>query len=158
MRILFIACIALVALVCGSCFEKGDCIINNTNLVKFKFINTLDKTVHPVKFASIEVVGSSIVLYNNNVEVSLIALPVDPYKTEASFILKYADTRNDTINVTYRNQTTIPSSDCGAFVYQDQVTLVENPMDTSLIQGSTLTKVITTQLLGNAEANFEVYF
>ena len=158
MRILFIACLAIITLICGSCFEKGDCIINNTNLVKFKFINALDKTVHPVTFASIEVVGSSIVLYNDSVAVNLIALPVDPYKTEASFILKYADTPNDTINVTYRNETTIPSSDCGAFVYQDQVTLVENPADTSLIQGSTLTKVITTQLLGNAEANFEIYF
>ena len=152
MRIRFIGCIALVLLVCSSCFEKGDCIINNTNLVKINFLNTVGKTPYPITFSSIEVTGTSLLLYNNNVAVSSIQLPVDPNKTEATFILKYASNLNDTLIITYRNQTTIPSSECGAFVYQDQVSIVKNPFEATII------KNVNTQLLKNATVNFEIYF
>ena len=142
---------ALVVLICGSCFEKGDCIINNTNLVKINFLNTIGKTPHPITFSYIEVVGTSILLYNDKA-VSSIELPVDPNKTEATFILKYESGTVETLVVAYRNQTTIPSSDCGAFVYQDQVSIIKNPFKATSI------KNVNTQLLKNATVNFEIYF
>ena len=74
-------------------------------------------------------------------------------KTEATFILKYESSRNDTLTVTYRNQTTIPSSDCGAFVYQDKVTISKNPFERTSI------KNVNTQLLKNAAVNFlKIFF
>lgn len=149
MRILFIV---FVALMCGSCFEKGDCVINNSNLIKIDFINIKDKADYPITFESIRVMGSSIVLYNDGTAVSSIELPVDPNKTETSFIISRAGVLNDTLTVTYVNETIIPSSDCGAFIYQKQVTMVKKPFEGTVI------KEINNQLLRNATVNFEIYF
>jgi Family of unknown function (DUF6452) len=138
---------------CGSCFEKGDCVINNSNLIKIKFISTKTKSDSLVTFKSIEVVGSPSIIFNtDSVAVTGMQLPVDPNRTEASFIISYYAGKNDTLNVTYTNKTIIPSSDCGAFVYQEGVSIVKNPFE------GTVLKEINTQLLRNATVNFEIYF
>ena len=151
MRILFIACLAIITLICGSCFEKGDCVINNSNLLRIKLTNTKDKTAHPIKFTSIKVDSTSIVLYSGQ-EVSAIELPVNPSKTHTSFTISRADVPDVTLNVTYTNKTIITSAECGAFIYQQGVKLENNPFE------GTIVKEVNVQLLRNAAVNFEIFF
>jgi hypothetical protein len=143
LRILIIVFVTLLA---SSCFDKGDCLINNSNLIKINFKKKTDNTPLDVAFSSITVEGTSIVLYQSKT-VKTIQLPVDVTKTSTTFILNFGGAQQK-ITFTYKNETIIPSVDCGAFVYQTDVKISESTFDPTSL------RLVNNQLLKNTDTNF----
>lgn len=114
MRILIIIFAAALGL--SSCFDKGDCLINNSNLIKINLKKKADNKDTTLTFSAVQVEGATAFLYQNVAKKAL-ELPVDGAKTTTSFILSYGGVEQK-ITFDYINQTIIPSADCGAFVYQ----------------------------------------
>jgi hypothetical protein len=145
-----ISIIIFAALALSSCFDKGDCLINNTNLIKISLKKKVGNTPLDVAFSSITVEGTAIILYGNKT-VNAVELPVDPTKTSMTFLLNYGGIQQK-ITFSYVNQTTIPSVDCGALVYQTAVTITESTFDPANLRS------VNNQLLRNATVNFEILF
>jgi hypothetical protein len=146
--VLKIIIVVFTAVLASSCFDKGDCLINNTNLIKINFKNKADNKDRDVVFSSVTVEGTSIVLYANET-VKALALPVDVTKTSTTFILNYGGAAQR-ISFSYKNETIIPSVDCGAFVYQKDVTVTESTFDAASL------RIVNNQLQKNATVNFEI--
>jgi hypothetical protein len=143
--------IGIVVLLFSSCYDKGDCIITNSNLINIslkKRSNSRQDT--SVTFTSVNVSQTPITLYANTATAKL-ALPVDPSKTEATFVLNYAG-QSQTFRFSYQNETLIPTSDCNALSYQNNVTIDHTTYDPTLI------RIVNTQLLKNVPVNFEILF
>jgi hypothetical protein len=137
-------------LVLSSCFDKGDCLINNTNLIKISFKKKVTNQDTTLTFSSITVEDTALLLYKDSTT-KVLQLPVDVTKTSTSFLLNYSGVQQK-ITFSYVNQTTIPSVDCGALVYQTGVAITESTFD------ETSLRTVNNQLLKNATVNFEILF
>lgn len=152
--------IGIVILLFSSCYDKGDCLFTNSSYVILNFKKVKNGVVSDssVIFTSIEVMNSDSVLGGGTS--AFLALPVDPTKTEAGFIIHSNQVvlRTDTNPVTkdtivaesykirfsYRNETVIPTVNCEAAIYQKDVTIIETTYDTARI------RIISNQLNRNA--------
>jgi hypothetical protein len=142
--------IVFTALALSSCFDKGDCLINNTNLIKINLKKKVDNKDTLITFASIQVEGTNFFIYQAKAEDTL-RLPVDILKTSTSFILNYGGVQQK-LSFSYVNQTTIPSAECGALTYQTGVTITESTF------AETSMRTVNDQLLKNAPVNFQILF
>jgi hypothetical protein len=142
--------IVFAALGLTSCFDRGDCLINNTNLIKIRLKKQATNKDTLLAFSSIQVEGTKILLYQAKAEDTL-RLPVDITKTSSSFILNYGGIQQK-LTFSYLNQTTIPSTECGALTYQTGVTITESTF------AETRLRTVNDQLLKNASVNFEISF
>lgn len=140
--------IVFLALLFCSCFDSGDCLITNSNLVRITLKNRADNAPLTVTFTSIEVEGTLIKLYVNKA-VSAIDLPVEPSKTSTVFLLNYGG-QQQRIKFDYVNLTVIPSKDCGALLYQKDVKVGETTIPVEQI------RTINNQLLKGVAVNFEI--
>jgi hypothetical protein len=142
--------IVFAALGLTSCFDRGDCLINNTNLIKIRLKKQATNKDTLLAFSSIQVERTKIFLYQAKAEDTL-RLPVDITKTSSSFILNYGGIQQK-LTFSYLNQTTIPSTECGALTYQTGVTITESTF------AETRLRTVNDQLLKNAAVNFEISF
>lgn len=108
-----------VCVVLASCFDKGDCLFTNTNVVKVALKDAAaPATAKPVDFVSIHIPDAGI-LYEN-VNLTTFPIVVDPRTTETKFVFQYG-ARSDTLVLGYTNQTVVLSTDCGSFNYQNDL-------------------------------------
>lgn len=136
-------------LVLSSCFDKGDCLITNTNIVKVGLRTMKDKKPATVNFVSIAVLGDT-VLYQNK-SLASVELPVDPAKTEVSYVFVYG-VKTDTLSLAYTNQTIVLSPDCGAFPYQRNLSITRSTFGQDSV-------VVTDQsLLRGVKENVQIFF
>jgi hypothetical protein len=133
----------------SSCFDQGDCLITNSNLVQISLKDFTTKASAQILFDSVYVPGDTLV-YTAATTSSLV-LPVDQSKTETMYVLKQA-TRRDTIVFTYSNQTLILSPDCGAFVYQRDLWYGRSTLPAEQI------RIVNGQLARSVTSNVELYF
>ena len=155
--------VGIVVLLFSSCYDKGDCLITNSTLINIKFKKRTNSAIDTaISLTSIEIIGSDIA--SGDTTGTGVYLPVDPFKTQAAFILHYKDNikvidnkndttkfKPDTLQFNYRNETVILNGDCPAFAYQKDVTVTKTTHD------STLIRVINNQLLKDA-INFEILY
>lgn len=133
-----------------SCFEEGDCLVTNSNIVVVDFRKVADKkAVQPVAISSVDVLGG-VNLYRNQ-ELSQLKLPVDPHLTETHFIIRQAS-KTDTLGFSYRNQSVVLAPDCGAYLYQFDLAVTRNTF------GPDKVRIVNNALNTNIKSNVEVYF
>jgi hypothetical protein len=145
----FIAFIGLLFLA-GACFDNGDCLVDNSNVIKVNLKKKSDSKEQKITFSSVDVEGTDIKLYQNK-EVSALELPVNPNSTMTTFILNY-DSVSQRLTVAYTNETRISAPDCGAFLYHTNLSITETTFD------STALRIVNRDLLQNVEVNFEILF
>jgi hypothetical protein len=136
-------------LLLGSCFNEGDCLITSTNLVKIDLLSKVDGSSRLTTFLQVRTDSLEFVAHGDTTVVSL-QLPLNPDKLEESFTFLTSDSLTFHLDLKYNTFTRIISSDCGAFLYYDGLSIKETDFNN--------TKVITTQLLTSVGTNLEVYF
>lgn len=138
-----------VCFVLTSCFDKGDCLFTNTNVVKVGLKDAASPaTVKAVDFVSIHIPDVGVLYEDQNL--SVLALLVDPRVTETKFVFQYG-VRSDTLVLGYTNQTIVLSPDCGSFNYQNNLEVKYSTFGTD--------KVIIRNkpLLTSVKLNLEIY-
>lgn len=136
-------------LVASACFDQGDCLITNSNVIRINLKDATTRQTAQILFDSVYVPGDTLVY--KAATTSSLALPVDPTKTETMFVLKQ-EARRDTIVFTYSNQTLILAPDCGAFVYQRDLSFGQSTLPTEQI------RIVNNQLAKSVTLNVELYF
>ena len=107
----------VICLLLASCFDKGDCLLTSTTLIKVGLKDaTLPANAKSVTFTSIHIPGTGI-LYDDTT-MSSFPIVADPRVTEIEYVFQY-ETRSDTLVLGYTNQTLVLSPDCGSYLYQD---------------------------------------
>lgn len=133
----------------ASCFEQGDCLITNSNVMQVSLKSATTKAGISILFDSVYVPGDTLVYRDKNV--GTLALPVDQSRTETMYVFKQA-TRRDTIIFTYTNQILVLSPDCGAFVHHNDLWYRYSTLPKEQI------RIITPQLGKNVTNNLDLYF
>jgi hypothetical protein len=140
-----VSCLLLV-----SCFDKGDCLFTNTNLVKVDFMNYS----RPLESLNVEI--DSIFIpdrgyFVGSETVSGVVLLVDPRLTEMTYVFQYR-TRSDTLVLGYSNQTMVLSPDCGSYIYQDNLEVKYSTFEVERV------KIIERKLATSVTTNIEILF
>lgn len=136
-------------LVLSSCFNQGECLITNTNIVRVSLRTKKDGAVVGVAFTSVSVLNDT-VLYQNKTE-SVLLLPVNPGVTETSFVFVRGE-RTDTLSLGYSNQTVVLAPQCGAFPYQRNLAITRSTF------GQDSVVVTNPSLLKDVPENVRIYF
>lgn len=144
-----LAGLIFLMLVASSCFDEGDCLVTNSNLIKVSVYKFSDKKASKVLFTSISVPGEG-VLYENE-ELSAFVLPVDPGRTEMQYVLAYGG-KSDTVKFRYDNMTLVLSPTCGAFPYQQNLGVLETTF------GEDKVTITDKSLLRNVAENVRIFF
>lgn len=139
----------------ASCIEPPDCLLTSTNFVKIN-LKKQDNTANPLAITSIAVPGTVLTFYPNET-VSFVTLPVNPESNETTFVFNYVIEENSvkvnksaSLTVGYKNEIRLISEECGAYQYQQDLTILSTDF--------TNTKLINTSLLIAVPSNLEIYF
>ena len=129
----------------ASCFDKGDCLKTNTDLVRVIFKKKTTGANLAVRLNSVTPQGyPSVVLISNQDVSATFNLAIDPNKTFTNFIFDYkvGDVSDkDTLKLTYRPLARVPATDCGAFLYFTDLNYVKTGFDSI--------RIINQQLLSD---------
>ena len=150
-RRLFVSLTFLFLLV--GCFEQGDCLLSNSNLMKVSLKKFSDKSTASVTFNSITIAGEIPLTYT--AAQSSLALPLNPESTETQIIFDYKITggsRKDTLNISYRNESIVLSPDCGVYQYQRDLAISKNTF------GADSVRLVNNQVNLKISLNVEIYF
>ena len=146
---------SVLILLLSACLSEPDCLVTATTGVKISFRDPVTGIAKNVKFHSIRVSSLS-GQYIPPDSLRSIALPVDPYETETTFIFDYGAIesgvsviKTDAMTLTYTSQTVIISPDCGGAIYHTNLAVKEYTFVTA-------PKVVNTQLSTLATLNVEV--
>lgn len=139
-----------VMLVVTSCFNKGDCLKTNSDLVRISFRKKSDGKQDTLLIKSLVAEGfSAVYAANKTVNGEVISLPINPNQTTTNFIFNYTFKRNkqefariDTLKLTYRPLARVPASDCGAFLYFTDLNYTKTGFDSI--------RIVNPQLLADA--------
>jgi hypothetical protein len=139
-----------VWLVLASCFDAGDCLYTNTNVVKVGLKDAAaPSSAKQVAFVSIHIPGTG-TLYEDTGGLTSLALLVDPRVEETKFVFQYLE-RSDTLVLGYTHQTIVLSTDCGSFNYQSDLEVKYSTFGTDKV-------VIRNQrLLTSVPLNVEIF-
>jgi hypothetical protein len=134
----------------NSCFDQNDCLITSTNLVQLELDN-LSGTTLPTTFMLVEKGDSSGHFSGyENIELTSLALPLDPTKTQSSFKFVTSDTVAYHLTLGYTTFTRVISTDCGAFLYFRDLKVIETDFDS--------TRVTAPELFIGVEPNLKIFF
>lgn len=133
----------------SSCFEQGDCLVTNTTLVRVNLKKLKNRADTTITFTSVKL-ENGLVVYENKA-LTLLELPVDPYKTVTTFVLQRG-TRTDQLTFQYRNESRVLSPTCGAYIYQKDMEVINNSLGVDSVRW------INRQLFKSLKSNVEVYF
>lgn len=139
---LFIGCCLLLV----SCFDKGDCLFANTDVIKVNLVNRA-KPASAKKMLFTSVAPAGQVLFPNPDSVSTIYLVADPRKTEVEYTLVHGGITEKLI-INYSNQTIVLSPDCGAYIFQTGLNVKETTFDS--------VRVTNDRLLNTVAVNIEI--
>lgn len=150
----------LLIIIMASCFNKGDCVKSNTDLVKIAFRKKLNGKADTVTINSIFAVGYETALVNTSSDVfSTFTLNVDPNKNQTYFIVNYTKKdykkvvtgHTDTLKLTYRPLARISATDCGAFLYFADLNFIK------VKTGFDSIKIVNPQLLKDITLNVQIF-
>jgi hypothetical protein len=145
-----LAGLIFLALVASSCFDEGDCLVTNSNLIKVSLWESKDKKkAKQIPFTSIAIPGDT-VLYANK-SMATFDLPVDPGLNEMQYVLQYSG-KTDTLIFRYNTLNVVHSPTCGAFPYQRNLEIMKStfPLDSAVVVNQSLGKNVTE--------NVKIYF
>jgi len=109
---LFVAC----CLCTVSCFDTGDCLYSNTDLIKVSFKNiNATATGKDVKVTKVEV-PNFFKMYENTT-LNNFSLLASPANSALTYVFSYEGGGADTLRLGYSYQTIVLSPECGAFNY-----------------------------------------
>jgi hypothetical protein len=138
----------------SACLSEPDCLVTATTGVKMSFRDPVTGIAKNVKFHSIKATSLDAQLVTDSLK--SIALPVNPYENETTFIFEYGAIENgvsviktDTMTLMYTSETVIISPDCGGAIYHSNLAV----KDYSFAKAP---KVVNTQLSTLATLNVEV--
>lgn len=140
-----------VALVAGSCFDKGDCLFVNTTVVKVALFKASARTTpQAVTFSSIHIPNKLIFVQNKEVSGTL-ALVVDPSATETKYVFQYG-TRSDTLVLGYNNQSRVLAPSCGSVLFQSGLEIKHSTFPENNVV------IVNQNLLSSVATNISMYF
>ncbi|MEI9918855.1 MAG: hypothetical protein WDO14_08625 [Bacteroidota bacterium] len=120
----------------SSCFDQGDCVFTNSNVVRFDFVNIRKpSTLIPVVVDSIITpLDDATILYKDSVVTASATylVSLDPTKNETEFIF-YWGNRVDTLVLTYTYQSKVLGPDCGTLPFYNDLSIKYNTFNTVLI-------------------------
>ncbi|HEX8059836.1 MAG TPA: DUF6452 family protein [Cyclobacteriaceae bacterium] len=120
----------------ASCYDKGDCILTSSNLVRIDFYNSKSTaSAKAIVFDSALVLPANYMFKDAKpVSVTTLLLPVDPAESQTAFVLYYSK-KVDTLLVSYTTQAQVLSPNCGTFRYQNDLKIVYNtfPPDSAVV-------------------------
>jgi hypothetical protein len=145
-----LAGLIFLMIVASSCFDEGDCLVTNSNLIRVSLLNFSDKKPAKILFTSVSIQGETL-LYPPNTELTTLVLPVDPGRTEMEYVLEYQG-KSDTIRFSYDNFSFVLSPTCGAFPYQQNLVVAETTF------GEDKVVITDKSLLRNVAENVRLYF
>lgn len=136
-------------LVLSSCFDQGDCLITNSNIIRVSVHSAVNQRAVTIAFDTVAVLNDTI-LYKTSSQGKL-ALPVDPGVTEMTYIFAYGD-KFDTLSLGYDNLSVVLATACGAFPYQRNLVVTRSTFaqDSVVITNPSLFKDVTE--------NVRIYF
>ena len=147
--VLRLAGLIFLMFIASSCFDEGDCLVTNTNLIKVSLFTFSDKKPAKILFTSVSIPGEGI-LYENK-ELTALVLPVDPGRSEMVYVLAY-NGKSDTLKFRYDNMTYVLTPTCGAFPYQQNLGVSETTF------GEDKVVITDKSLLRNVAENVRLYF
>lgn len=135
-----------------SCFDKGDCLITSTNLVKITLQKKQDGSPKTVIFLKVQEMHNldTVDFVPDTIGVTTLQLPLNPNLQETSFFFLTKDSLPYHLTLGYNTYTRIISADCGAYLYYNKLSVKDTNFDS--------TKVIFPQLLNSVNKNLEVFF
>jgi hypothetical protein len=157
----------LLALVVGSCFSDGDCLISATNYMHLQFKKRtnvgLDTTLY---FTHIYVSGTDSIIFKNDTLVSDILLPVDIQSNSTTFVLQYTSLSDpsrftfDTLQVGYTTQSKVIAKDCGAFTYYQNLKILKTNLKEAQIKtfSTALIKDPTSTVISAYAVNYQLLY
>ena len=139
--------------VLGSCFNKGDCLKTNTDKVWIAFKRKSDGKADTITINSVKAQGfQTILLKDSTIKGNAFSLQVNPTKTQTNFIFNYIKNKNvksDTLKLTYRQVARILASDCGAFLYLNDLDYIKSGFDS--------VRIVNPELLSTGFINVQIY-
>ena len=141
----------ILMLVVSSCFDEGECLITNTNIVKVSLRLRETGQLVRVKFDSVSIQYTDSVYYIGQ-EAQGLGLPVNPGVTEMTYVLAYGGL-NDTVSLAYTNQSNVLAPHCGAFPFQKNLVVVRYTTF-----GLDSVGVTNQNLLKDVAENVRIYF
>ena len=141
--------VLFLMLALSSCFDQGDCLITNSNLVQVSVRDFKTRAAVNVTFETVAIQGGD-TLYTNKT-VAALSLPVNPGLNETSFVFVHAG-KTDTLSLGYSNETVVLAPVCGAFPFQ------KNLATTYSTFGQDSVEVTDRSLTKNAAENVRIYF
>ena len=137
-----------MVLIFFGCYEQTDCLINNTNILKIAFKGkTLGKDT-TMTFISIRELKTTGNLYTNAV-VSAVQIPLQIRDSITTVVFNYTEKSkfvSDTLVVSYRNQTRVIATDCGAYLYHLDVAVPKTNFEKVRVTSSVLLTTVTKNL------------
>ena len=135
-----------------SCFDKGDCLITSTNLVKITLQKKQDGSPKTVIFLKVQEMYNldTVDFVPDTIGVTTLQLPLNPNLQETSFFFLTKDSLPYHLTLGYNTYTRIISADCGAYLYYNKLSVKDTNFDS--------TKVVFPQLLNSVNKNLEVFF
>jgi hypothetical protein len=137
-------------LLSSSCFDQNDCLITSTNLVQIS-LNTVTGIPMLVTFLRVLKGDSTghFPLYEKY-PLDFLALPLNPDSTQTTFRFMTSDTVYYRLTLGYSTYSRVIATDCGAFLYYDNLTVLKTNFDSTL--------VISPQLLTSVTSNLKIFF
>lgn len=137
----------------ASCFSQGDCIIVSTNVMKVGLQKKLDGKPKLTTFIRIQEIDEGGVLDLDTLEgreLSVLPLPLNPNYTESTFVFVTSDLLTYHLSLHYTHFTRIIATDCGAFTYYENLSVVQTDFDS--------TRLVNPQLYKSVPTNLQVFF
>lgn len=130
-----------------ACFDEGNCIVNFTDVVNVAFKN-MNNSAITINFDSVQSDGITLQNYTAQAR-STLELPVNPHRDTTRFLLYYGG-NIDSLDVTYKREAVILTSDCGANNYVTQLKIAFTSLDSA--------RVINDKLLKDVPTHVEIFF
>ena len=146
----------ILMLAVASCFDEGECLITNTNIVKVSLRLKETGELAKVQFDSVSIQYTDSVYYIGQ-QVQGLGLPVNPGVTEMTYVLAYGGAEygglKDTVSLAYTNQSVVLAPHCGAFPFQKNLVVVKYTTF-----GLDSVGVTNQNLLRDVTENIRIYF
>ncbi|HZY82601.1 MAG TPA: hypothetical protein VFE50_23905 [Cyclobacteriaceae bacterium] len=104
-------CLCLV-----SCFETGDCLYTNTDVIKVAF-KDLAATAKGKDVKVVKVEVPELVTLYENTTLNTFGLLASPNHTALTYVFTWEDGTTDRLRLAWSYQTIVLSTECGAFNY-----------------------------------------
>ena len=137
-----------MVLIFFGCYEQTDCLINNTNILKIAFKGkTLGKDT-TVTFISIRELKTPGDLYTNAL-VGSAGIPLQIKDSITTVIFDYKEKSkfvSDTLVVSYKNQTRVIATNCGAYLYHLDLAVPKTNFEKVRVTSNVLLTTVTKNL------------